>query len=643
MLQRMKRIQVIGPRQELNRVVDLLYNAGTVHLENASREIPESEINLSPVRNDAAQSIAEVLGKIQAIFSTLPSLTRDEEQQARFRAGLDAKNYDEVLLRAKEVIRELETTTRELASRKSELTLAITALERYAKVLSIIQPVEKELPTLEGFEVTILLIQKEHAGVIELIKKEIATITSNHFEMTSTSVDEETLATIMVFPKKYDEEVHGFIYSVNVNEVRLPKEYTGRPFYEMFALIEEQKERDAAEIAAISTRLASLSSLWYQELSVLQDYLRDIHDEVGSYINFGVSAYTFVIMGWIPARHLPATRTALQEIFCGRVVIRELGVTEGDMKRAPVWYDNPTWVRPFELVMSLVAVPKYREIDPSPILAIFFPLFFGIMVGDIGYGLIILALGLVVRKKFPTVPFAQSMSGMLIISSIPTIVFGYFYGEFFGNFAEHMGWLHPMHVLGITWNRAEAIIPMLILAISVGVLHVFLGLSLGIRNAIILKNRHHLAERAGMILAISAIILALVAAAGALPAGMMYGAAVLMIIGLPLILYGAGPFGAIEVMSTVGNILSYARLMAIGMASVILAIVANELGGALGIAAVGIIVAVLLHTLNIILAMFSPSIHSIRLHLVEFFSKFYEGGGVPYRPFARVAGEKKGE
>jgi V/A-type H+-transporting ATPase subunit I len=142
-----------------------------------------------------------------------------------------------------------------------------------------------------------------------------------------------------------------------------------------------------------------------------------------------------------------------------------------------------------------------------------------------------------------------------------------------------------------------------------------------------------------------AIIVLVCMLAGFLPETAVYPAVGMMVIALPLILLGAGVFGTIEVMSTVGNILSYARLMAIGMASVILAIVANRLGGAFEIAIIGIIVALLLHALNIVLAMFSPSIHSMRLHLVEFFSKFYEGGGVPYQPFARLEGEgeKKGE
>jgi V/A-type H+-transporting ATPase subunit I len=635
MLQKMKRIQVVGPKKDFNHVVDLLYHEGTVHLEDISQCISPDEIFLSKVEKEKAGEVAEVLSKISIILTTLPKIPDDGAAQARINNELQGKNRDEILQQAKEVIHELEYVTKDLSTKKSNLKLSITTLDRYAKILNIIQPIEHEIPVLENYEVTILLIQKEYADVLTLIREEMERITSNRFDMSSTSVDEETLATLMIFHKRYSQQVHSFIFSVNVNEVRLPQEYMGKPFYEMFAVIETDKFQKNEEIKLIDEKLAKLSTTRYQELVVLKKTFEDISEELGEFNKFGHSDFTFVVMGWIPKKFFNRLKDTIENEYGDMVVIRELDVNAEEMEKAPTFYDNPRWVKPFQAIMALVRPPKYKEIDPSPFIAIFFPLFFGIMVGDIGYGLVILAFALIMKNKFGTIEFVRNLADILIISSIPTIFFGFIYGEFFGDFGEMMGWLHPVEFLGVTWNRLEAILPMLIFAIAIGVLHIFFGLIIGIINEVTRKNKKHIAEKVGMLLALSGIIVIILLALEMIPAWTLYPIVVIFIVALLLIIYGAGAMGPMEIMSSVGNILSYARLMAIGLASVILAFVANKLGEEMEILAVGIIVAVLLHALNIVLAMFSPSIHSVRLHLVEFFSKFYMGGGISYKPFKK--------
>jgi V/A-type H+-transporting ATPase subunit I len=457
----------------------------------------------------------------------------------------------------------------------------------------------------------------------------------NQFEIISADIDETTIAAVIVFNKRYTEGVHSLIFSQNVNEVRLPSEYLGKPFNEILELIAQKRTKSIEEMADIDENLVNLSTEWYQELAVLKKVLDDRHQEAGVFGKFGQTEYTFVILGWIPKKYLQQTKDALKDAFGTRVFVNEIDVSPENMDEAPTFYDNPAIVKPFEFLLQMVNAPKYREIDPSPLFALFFPFFFGLMVGDIAYGIIILVFALIVKNRYKMEIWLQHLMNILIISSIPTIFFGFLFGEIFGDFGEHMGWIHPITFLGITWNRVEAIVPMLILAIAIGVFHIFLGLSLGIINALAKKSRKHAIEKAGMIIVVVGLLLVVGGAAGVVPEFLLQVGVVLMIIAVPLIIYGGGFFGVFEIISTVGNILSYARIMAIGMASVILALVANRLGGMMEVAVLGFLIAALLHILNIVLAMFSPFLHSFRLHVVEFNSKFFEGGGRMYKPFRK--------
>ena len=405
------------------------------------------------------------------------------------------------------------------------------------------------------------------------------------------------------------------------------------PIEEALAAIEERRGEGRAEIRRIDDELMALSGRWRQDLLKMQRALEARRDELAVSTNFARTDYTFVAKGWIPAKAIPDARRRLQGGFDGRVVLTELSATREEMAGAPTSYANPRWARPFQFFSRLQGSPRYQEIDPIPFMAIFFPIFFGLIVGDVGYGLCILALALFLRYRFADREWLRDLSTVFIVSAISTIIFGFLFGEFFGDLGEQMGWLEPVTFAGVTWNRLEAMIPLLVLSIAIGVVHIFLGLGLGVVNAITQHNRRHLCERCGMIGVILGIILVLLAMMDLLSPELLFVGVAMLGVGLPLLLWGGGIQGAVEIMGTMGNIMSYARLMAIGMASMMLALVANELAGQVGTVLVGALIAVLLHLLNLVMGMFSPFIQSTRLHLVEFNSKFYRGGGQPYRPF----------
>jgi V/A-type H+-transporting ATPase subunit I len=174
----------------------------------------------------------------------------------------------------------------------------------------------------------------------------------------------------------------------------------------------------------------------------------------------------------------------------------------------------------------------------------------------------------------------------------------------------------------------------LAVAVSLGFVHVVLGLILGTISVWRHSRRHAVAKGtvAVMIVIAAAVILSIL---GILPKATILPGVVLLALCLPVVVATAGFMGVIEILSTMSNVMSYARLMALGTAGVMLADVANELAGAVGLLIIGVVVGVFFHTLNFVITVFSPTIHALRLHYVEFFGKFYDPGGKPFRPFAR--------
>ena len=170
-------------------------------------------------------------------------------------------------------------------------------------------------------------------------------------------------------------------------------------------------------------------------------------------------------------------------------------------------------------------------------------------------------------------------------------------------------------------------------AIGLGLAHVILGLVLGAIASWRGERRHAIGHGVTALMLVL-VVAALLAAFEVLPRALFTPAVIGLLVAFPLLVFAEGALGAVEFFSTIGNVLSYARVMAIGAASVMLAAVANRMAGAFGSALVGVAFALLFHLVNFALGLFSPTVQALRLQYVEFFQHFYSPGGEPYRPFA---------
>ncbi|MCL7486812.1 MAG: hypothetical protein M8357_01385 [Desulfobulbaceae bacterium] len=398
-----------------------------------------------------------------------------------------------------------------------------------------------------------------------------------------------------------------------------------------------QRERVAAVIREKKALLAhlrqeqeSFARQWYHAYLRTRDWIDSRLSLISLTAAVVRTRMCFFIYGWLPAADVHVLEEKLQEKFQGRVVAEESELAEQDFSRIPTALHNPAYFEPFELFTRLLPMPPYASFDLTPFIGIFFPVFFGMMLGDIGYGLILLAVSVWLVRRYAEKKNLRDAGKILFISSLYTIVFGLLYGELLGTVGHTYFGLKPLF-----FDRQASIVPMIFFAVAAGVVHVIIGLVLGVMVSLRRKMKKEAVFKLVNIVIILCVCILAVSYFTRSMAQVQKPLLLTIAVAAPALLLVGGVMAPLELLKNVGNIISYVRIMAVGLTSVLLAFVANYMAGRIGSIWAGMIVAVLLHVFNILLGVFAPTIHSLRLHYVEFLSKFMEPGGKEFRPLGK--------
>jgi V/A-type H+-transporting ATPase subunit I len=443
------------------------------------------------------------------------------------------------------------------------------------------------------------------------------------------------------------------------------------------------------EKAPLQKKLADMKKQYEDLMLATDEYLSMETRKTEAPLRFAETDNAFVIDGYVPSDQFSRLKSELENAAGGKLEVSLIADKEAEElvekgEDIPSLMDNPSIVKPYELVTRLFAIPEYKEFDPSLLIFVFFPIMFGMILGDIGYGIMSLLLLIMLKKKFRT-PGWQQLINIVMIASVWSIIFGFFFGEIFGplglwprlmgHLTEHeielakeaglyfgegvfgsLGRLGPLGIFPMDRLATNAVLLLIGTSIFIGVIHCSVGSILGIKTELNYgEKKHAYFERLPVMLFqvfFSVALLGLVMGQSILT----YLGVIVVVVSVVMMVIGPeGPMGLAHVPSYVSNLISYLRLLAIGLASVGLAYAANQLafyvimpmlsGGVtnsaefsiLGII-VGILVLFAVHFINFLLGILSPFMHPLRLHYVEMFTKFYSahGGGVEYSPFGHV-------
>lgn len=626
MIVKMARIVAIGPKEDLMDFLALVRKRGILHIDDRppdkvnGDEITTRLRSLHLDRSVLSRRIffEELRDKISRLLSILPPETSREPQ-------LNAQNVVDSI--AETVDQHLEQC-RLYRERLEELRGQILELHRFREFLTAIAEIIPE--EMDGSNLDHIGVEIRDQEAMADLEKLGVKLTDGLFEIATAKTESGKLVGVITTEKQFVAKIREALSGHQIYDYVLPAELSKLSFPDQIREARRLLPVYTAERDEIAGKLAVFAGRWRGIYLLARDWLDEQLALITTTASLFETEMCFVVSGWLPLSEFATLHELVDERFRGRVVVKEKEIREEDLASVPTMLRNRGYFEPFELFSRMLPIPAYGAFDITPFIAIFFPVFFGMMLGDMGYGTLVLIAALVPALKARNKTL-RDIGRIFGVAAVYAIIFGLLYGEFFGVLGHRLFGLKPLLL-----NRHESMMPMLYFAMAMGFVHILVGLVLGMITSFKYQEKKEAVFKLASILVMLGLALVVGSSFSPHLAPFREPALLGLLIAVPVILISGGLLAPLELLKHFGNIVSYARIMAIGLTSVLLAHVANSMVGIMGSVWIGVIAGIMLHGFNIVLGIFAPTVHALRLHYVEFFSKIAGDGGREYHPLAKV-------
>lgn len=645
---RMYKLKILILDQYADSTVRSLHEEGIVQIHDISERI-QQDVEWAQILRPS--KVTEYTGKISSLLMKTTGILDFLETVASEGAGLleTVKSFINPQISSKRVVEDLGA--------KSLLEKAETILDKVENKTKIIEEKLVEIDAEKNENISALdLPQKlinfdidfddiKKSKYITAIAGEISTKSFKNFQDEYAQITDEILIytdygesktdlkVIIITLNEHAEELGRLLKQLDFERYEIsplsgrPKEIIDQSKARLEVLKKERKE--------VLNELKQVAQEWEEDLLVLKEELEIEKERNEIFASFGETDKTMMLEAWVPTKKADKALEIINESSEGYSVV-DIEKPDGD--QVPVKLDNPRFARPFQLFVDMYSPLNYNEIDPTVFVALVFPFFFGFCLTDAGYGIVISLVGAILYRGMGKVNETMRNFGIImIVSGIWATILGLITNSFLGDFfPAFLGWELPTVIEIIdTFAYPQNI---LIMALLVGIVYTIVGLVLGAINNL---RRGEIKEALGsqIVWLIMVLGVGLLAATYLAGFGSIYIGGALIAAAFIMLVVFNGLFGLMDISGFLGTILSYARLLALAMATGGIAITVNILAGLIGdlVPYLGIILAPIIfifgHIVNGIFQTLGAFINSLRLHYVEFFTQFFIMGKSRFEAF----------